>query len=402
MASEALSNEHRTDVGLKESGTVLLTEERENAKQENETTPCCHRANSIISVFVGYSSHKDVASLDHWILAIADDLTGALEVGAKFAAGGFAACVRTSNEVVTAPEAPVLVIDTESRHLPAADARAAVSNAAERLRHLEPWLIYKKTDSTLRGNIAAELRGLLDVFPGRSIVFAPAYPEMGRIVRRGQLLVNGVPVHETAFAHDPLNPIGDGHVRAVLGTLPAIIADVECDADIREVARRACSSDSRPLLAGSAALAGALVDFLPLRRASRRSFPRISRCLVVNGSLHPVSTSQIQFARAQGCFDDRWILFDDGTLGGAGVDRALQSGELVRGVLAKSRVDALVVFGGDTAFGIHHALRGEAFEPYGEICPGIPMSQCGDLFWITKAGGFGERDLLCEIRRRLT
>jgi uncharacterized protein YgbK (DUF1537 family) len=65
-------------------------------------------------------------------------------------------------------------------------------------------------------------------------------------------------------------------------------------------------------------------------------------------------------------------------------------------------MDAVVVFGGDTAFGIHHAFGAPAFDSYCEVYPGVPLSRCGDLFWITKAGGFGARDLLCEIRRRLT
>ena len=88
--------------------------------------------------------------MDRWILAIADDLTGALEVGAKFAGGGYAACVTTATETVAPPDVPVLVVDTESRHLPEMDARAVVRKIAEQLRDFRPWLVYKKTDSTLR------------------------------------------------------------------------------------------------------------------------------------------------------------------------------------------------------------------------------------------------------------
>lgn len=340
--------------------------------------------------------------MDHWILAIADDLTGALEVGAKFAGGGFAARVTTATNVSGVPDTPVLVVDTESRHLTETDSRTAVRDTVERLRHFRPWLVYKKTDSTLRGNIAAELRGLVDVFPEKAILYAPAYPAMGRVVRGGRLFVNGVPVHETAFSQDPLNPIRDSDIRTVLGTLTATVVDGESDLDIQEVARSACRSEAPPLLVGPAALAGALVDFLPLSRGSVRAFPEIPRCLVINGSLHPVSASQIAFAKDHGCFENGWRLFDSGLTGGEGMSRAFHTGQLVRGLLAESKTDAVIVFGGDTAFGIHHAFGSPVFDPYGEIFPGVPMSRCGDLFWITKAGGFGERDLLCEIRRRLT
>jgi len=48
MASKALPNEDRTDVCLKERGTILLTEEGKRTEQESEAAPDYHRANFII------------------------------------------------------------------------------------------------------------------------------------------------------------------------------------------------------------------------------------------------------------------------------------------------------------------------------------------------------------------
>src|SRR5271165_5976312 len=93
-----------------------------------------------------------------WILALADDLTGALETGAKFAGQGLGARVTTEIAMSRAPEVPVLVIDTETRHLPAGEAAGVVRHATKAALRFAPWLVYKKTDSTLRGNIAAEFR----------------------------------------------------------------------------------------------------------------------------------------------------------------------------------------------------------------------------------------------------
>ena len=98
-----------------------------------------------------------------------------------------------------------------------------------------------------------------------------------------------------------LNPIRDSHVPTVLGAVPAVVVDGESDSDVRDVARRACGSETPPLLAGPAALAGALVDFVPLSRGRVRPLPQVPRCLVVNGSLHPVSAAQIKSARDHGC-----------------------------------------------------------------------------------------------------
>ena len=51
------------------------------------------------------------------VLALADDVTGALEAGAKFAASGIGAKVAIG--MATRPRCELLVIDTETRHLPA-------------------------------------------------------------------------------------------------------------------------------------------------------------------------------------------------------------------------------------------------------------------------------------------
>jgi Sugar-binding N-terminal domain len=76
-----------------------------------------------------------------WILSIADDLTGALEAGAKFAGRGLGACVTTKIAVSGPPDVPVLVIDTETRHLAAEKARAVVRDAAESAMRFAPWLV---------------------------------------------------------------------------------------------------------------------------------------------------------------------------------------------------------------------------------------------------------------------
>jgi D-threonate/D-erythronate kinase len=337
------------------------------------------------------------ASAQNWVLAIADDLTGALEVGACFPGS----VVSTDPIVSARPDAPALVIDTETRHLAPADAAAIVQETVLSALRFSPWLIYKKTDSTLRGNIAAEFGALLKALPERALVYSPAYPAMGRTVKEGQLLIHGIPVHQTAFALDTLNPVRSSDIRELMAEIPMTIVDGESTAHIAAAALRILQRDPPPIAAGPAALAQCLRS----ESASAAALPRLSsclmpRCLVVNGSTHPVSAQQIEFARKQGCLDHDWIYFE-GTRQGEGLELAASTGRQVSQVLKESRFDALIVFGGDTALGIHRAVGSPDFHPCGEIAPGVPVSRCGDLFWITKAGGFGPPDLLCDIRRRL-
>lgn len=326
------------------------------------------------------------------IFAIADDLTGALEAGSKFAAMGLETRVTTK---LSPGNSGIFVFDTETRHLSGPEAAARIEALAAELSKDAPRLIYKKTDSTLRGNIAAELGALAKVFPDRKIIFVPAYPAMGRTVRNGELLVDGIPVHETAMSQDKLNPIHSSSIQACLGDLEAIIIDGETDADIRQAARHILERIAPVIVAGPAAIAGALAAQYT-QPPSRLKMPSLMRCLVINGSLHPVSTHQI----ASHSFDENWIRFEY-EASEQGLDRANRLGLQVKSLLTEAHFDAIIVFGGDTAFGIHQALGAVDFESCGEILPGLPLSKSQELYWITKAGGFGKADLLQRLKEKL-
>ena len=335
-----------------------------------------------------------------WILVIADDLTGALEAGSKFAAHGLPATI-TSVPDMAVVGGPVVVTNSDTRHSGPAEAARKISMLLETARQHKPWLIYKKTDSTLRGNIGPEIGAILSAFPDRDVLYVPAYPAMGRTVRHGELLVDGVPVNRTAFAADSLNPIYESSVQATLGGVPATILDGETDEDIRAAAQHIAGSGTPPIVAGPAAIAGALAECVPMERTPPRRPPKIRRCVVVNGSMHPTSAAQIEYARERSVFDADWTLLEyDGE--DAGVERARSVGSRVAQFLRDNPVDAIIIFGGDTAYGIHQALGGHDILSCSEALPGVPVSRIGTLHLVTKAGGFGKRNLLEELRKQLT
>src|SRR5690349_20260005 len=92
------------------------------------------------------------------IFALADDLTGALEVGAKFA--GAAVTTRLAWDC----RSDAMVIDTETRHAPPDAAAAVIRRLACAAHELRARFVFKKTDSTLRGNIGVELSALAQAF----------------------------------------------------------------------------------------------------------------------------------------------------------------------------------------------------------------------------------------------
>ncbi len=308
------------------------------------------------------------------VLVLADDLTGALECGALLDDG-----VVTLGQPA---DAACAVVDTETRHAPPEQARETVRRLAE---HFPAELIYKKTDSTLRGNIGAELAGL----PAGRIHYAPAYPQLGRIVRGGRLYVDGVPVEQTAFARDPLDPVREGDIRRALARQAApleriVIHEGECEADIERAAAAVLAEPCPRLAAGPAALLGALSRRLGLAR-TRPSTPVVAECLVINGSAHPASLAQMAAAEAAGVFDGRW-----------------RAGRVAD---AEGAPGALVVFGGATAREVLRRFGDPPLHPAAELLRGVVASwfESGGRRWwlITKAGGFGRPDLLVLLRALL-
>src|SRR5579885_958127 len=126
------------------------------------------------------------------ITALADDATGALETGCRLNANGVPSRVWL---IPPPPERCSAVVNTQSRHCTPSEARARIRQVLKLIR--EPGWIFKKTDSTLRGNIAPEIAEIFDHCDCRAFVYAPAYPAMGRTVVQGRLFVHGMPVEQT-------------------------------------------------------------------------------------------------------------------------------------------------------------------------------------------------------------
>lgn len=209
------------------------------------------------------------------VLVIGDDLTGSNATGARFARAGLRTISVSGVERVScAMDAEVLVINTGTRHLGAETARVLVQEAAKAVSPVE--LLSKRVDTTLRGNVGAEVDALLDVLePGTRALVVPAFPDAGRTTVGGLHLVDGVPLAETSAARDPLTPVEFSRVATLLrqGT-DRRIAEVPLDvveAGSRAVAERLASIDA-PLVvcdATSNAHLGTIAEAAALLHAER-------------------------------------------------------------------------------------------------------------------------------------
>ncbi|WP_025100986.1 four-carbon acid sugar kinase family protein [Burkholderia sp. A1] len=127
------------------------------------------------------------------LLIVADDLSGAADCAIAFAAAGRRTVVSLDASAPARPAA-VLAIDTDTRRLAPAEAARRAADAW-RAQRAPGRRLYKKIDSTLRGNWAAEVAALA-ALAGPAIV-APAFPATGRGVIDGRVLVRGVPLEDT-------------------------------------------------------------------------------------------------------------------------------------------------------------------------------------------------------------
>jgi len=138
---------------------------------------------------------------------VADDLTGAMDTAHGFAARGLSTVVLARPEARTRDrdaDASVVALNTESRY---ADPDAAAASVATAVESLGADVVYKKIDSTLRGNLRAEVDAALSAAGSDLAVVAPAFPAGGRTTESGVHYVEGTPVAETEYGDDERGPV---------------------------------------------------------------------------------------------------------------------------------------------------------------------------------------------------
>ena len=114
---------------------------------------------------------------------LADDLTGALEVRAKFAATGLPVLttINVDFPVNKLCDEAVLVIETETWHVRPEHANRCVFEISRAVHATDFKWAYEKTDSTLCGNIGAEIKALSEATQtSPSSMFPPTRKWEGR------------------------------------------------------------------------------------------------------------------------------------------------------------------------------------------------------------------------------
>lgn len=372
------------------------------------------------------------------VAIVADDLTGAADCAAAFAAAGrpWVLLQPGTGAVKRRSGRDVVAVSSNSRDR--VNAATDVAAAVNELAAMAPRVWFKKIDSTLRGPIGAELRTMIEMLSPALTIVCPAFPAMGRTVREGHVHVHGEPLQRTQLWAD----FGGGEaglpellelagLRALHVDLPEIrgaglaallngaqdgtvlVVDAETDNDLG-VLIAACRSSQRALLwVGSAGLAGALADALsPGTGAPPAAAEHRIGCeavLVVAGSASAQTQRQLADLE-QRCGAKVALLPVAGLLArdpatAGQVERALETAltacgdaalaiepplanraqTSVAATLAQrlgeltgrfaSHFDGLVLTGGDTARGVLLEIGVGGLEVTGSVESGVPASR---------------------------
>jgi uncharacterized protein YgbK (DUF1537 family) len=269
------------------------------------------------------NNKADSGSVPGKLFIVADDFTGASDTGVQFSKIHLKTIVLTETDYIgkSLEKYDVIVINTESRFDVKETAYSKVFNAGKAASQDDFRYYYKKIDSTMRGNIGAEISGLMDALEIQHTFLVPALPEYGRTTVNGKVYINGVLLEETEFAKDPKNPIKDSFIPKIISRqtdkrtaviiydyicsgrqtlieklqhhmnagVQIIIFDAKEEKDIDLIASVISEIRIKVLFAGCSGLAEYLSKYLEIKKITKSS-------IVIAGSVSEVTRRQIEFA----------------------------------------------------------------------------------------------------------
>lgn len=372
------------------------------------------------------------------ILIVADDLSGAADCAIAFAGARRRTVVTLetsgvmkAGDVAGADHVDVIAADTDTRRLSPQDAARRTADTFNTL-HARGRRLYKKIDSTLRGNWAAEVAALQPL-AGLAIV-APAFPATGRTLQGARVLVHGEPLESTDTwklenAGRPANVLsmleetglqcgsidvntlrGDANVlvdrikaTATEGT-QALIVDAHSGDDLQRLARITAQLDHPLFWVGSGGLARELASLPDLFDAPPRETlvheKQDGAILVLVGSLSAVSERQCAMLRERARVSE--LIVPPAVLRVGSEHADWGTWQVKIGDYLERHLDLLVRIGRDDAFdpaeGAHLSTALAALvAPHFRHVGGLIATGGETARAMLSAAGIGSLDLLAEV-----
>lgn len=201
------------------------------------------------------------------ILVITDDLTGAGEIAGIARHQNFQVRIWMGDTIAMPdPGDGLTIINTDTRNMGREEAVAKISQCLGQYDPGDFELVYKKTDSLLRGQVLPEILAMMEWEGSGSAILVPANPSRGRLIREGNYFIHNVPLNETEFRHDPEFPCLSAALEDLLKsdgselithpvhwaerTGRVVIPDIDSIGDIHQIVNTRISG--KELLAGGA------------------------------------------------------------------------------------------------------------------------------------------------------
>ena len=399
------------------------------------------------------------------IIIIADDLTGANDTGVQYVKNGYSTVVKIADECEMSSQifnnSDVVVINTDTRQIESQDAYDKVYSLAKEISELDNVdYIYKKVDSLMRGNPAPELEAILDA-TGADIAFvASAFPDNGRIVTDGTLMMPdnkhvditnifntetkrkaiGVRLFQIREGAERLGGFLRGQIEKGANIF---VFDTVSNEDLAVISDAAMLIENcKKVFCGSAGLAqqlggkkksgikcdGTALIVVGSRNAATAhqvvkirettSCPVVivdSKSVVDEGHEKTVvdavektkelfqSGEKLVIVAIDSLFEEyKMVLRENVTDAKKSLIIAQSLGEIVKRVYNDIKPITIVATGGDTAFQICDSLGSIGMELTDEIVPGVPIGilkegMADGSGMVTKSGGFGEDDTLIRV-----
>lgn len=151
-------------------------------------------------------------------IVIADDVTGANDIGIMYAKSGLDAFVYSYGDGTPQvyKTCDVLVVDTDSRFDTYENAYHKVYDALQKVSHEGVTQYIDKQCSVFRGNIGAEFDAMLDALKEEFAVVVLGFPNNGRTTLHGVHYVHGVKLEDSQFKNDPVHPMTQSNLVDIL------------------------------------------------------------------------------------------------------------------------------------------------------------------------------------------
>lgn len=370
------------------------------------------------------------------IIVIADDITGAAEIAGIALKHGLDT-VLTTKLSIPPIEPEVLVFATDTRSGSEAKADKTMRMLAGVIAEIGSRpIIFKKTDSVLRGHIITELSALMSALRFENSLLLPQNPSKGRIVRNGTYFINGVELDKTDFNRDPEFPAHSASVKKLLRDKADIlglntpmergkifIADSDNAEEIRIQLNK---SNDKSLLAGGADLFTVLLQHKFGKKSSvqnRANIPVPDRAIIICGSTQSKKITEEPFIKEIGAHEEimpysvfngapyeQWteqlsttykehksLIVSIGEKENGGKECAIRLRNImavaVHKLVNEEQPELIIIEGGATAYAILSSIGWNSFKLKNEYAPGIVSMTYGKTEIILKPGSYPWGDL---------